>query len=93
MLLNHLKKESFYRIECLLKKIALPNVSAQLLDKEKLWHAMRLDKKSINNIRRFVLLKNIGTPLIKKEEFSFKVPDEIIFSGLDYLLNNFSANN
>lgn len=84
--LGHLDKQAFERIEALIRQthshLIMPEV-----EPERLIEAMSLDKKSLKNIPRFVILKAIGHPLECDGDYCMPAKEKVLEKTLQWLLN------
>ena len=82
-----LSTASFKKIESLLiPYLKILNPKLKYMQLNELFSAMVLDKKSQENIARFVLLEDIGKPYIPATKPAVSVPKESQHCGLNYIL-------
>lgn len=70
--------------------LPLLDTDLSALSADELVDAMTLDKKSLNSTARFVLLKDIGTPLCETDRPAVTLPAATVRAGVDYILDEFS---
>lgn len=85
--LGYLSSKSFQRIDSLLRHYDLPLKLLFPLSFESLLQAMRMDKKSQKGEPKFVLLQEIGSPLLKNHSFCHSV-DPIILKHTLHWIND-----
>ena len=83
--LDLLSNEAFEEITTIFKKYDITIKSNTAYNKEAIRNTLLMDKKNINQIPRFVLIKDIGSPHIGPTGYTSIVPDEVINQGIDIL--------
>ncbi|MBN2689026.1 MAG: 3-dehydroquinate synthase [Gammaproteobacteria bacterium] len=81
-----LSKQDFKSIRGLFRAYKIPVKLSKLYDRFAIKQALLLDKKSIEQKPRFVLIKSIGCAFIDNNNYVFEVPDHIIDDALDVIL-------
>lgn len=76
--LGRLSPISFDRIQKILMKYALPLQLPFKLPIQAILDAMILDKKSLNGKPRFVMIKEIGSPLLHNSQYCFNVDEALL---------------
>jgi 3-dehydroquinate synthase len=83
--LGELPMSIFKRIEDLLFRVSMPLQKISQFDPDQMWNYLKMDKKSIKNNPRFVLLKHFGkAELVSLTEYDLR-------KGMDYAVRHFEA--
>lgn len=85
MLCGHLNQQAFARIEAILKKYQLPLQLPMHDPLSSILDAMTLDKKSQGGKPRFVMIRDIGSPLEFDGQYCTFVEDSMILQSLALL--------
>jgi 3-dehydroquinate synthase len=92
MQLGSLDEQSFLRILNLFKEHILSLPISFSIDVEKMKEAMKLDKKSVKNAPRFVILKEIGKTLDFSGSYCTTVDEIPLKKALSWLSNDLCCN-
>jgi 3-dehydroquinate synthase len=88
MHIGQLSSSSFQQIKGLLEKYGLPLSLPANVTTENLMKAMALDKKSLKNKPRFVVIKEIGVSLDFGGSFCTTVEDTLLLKALDWMIHD-----
>lgn len=83
--LGHLNKDDFERIKSIFVKYGVDTLLRKPLDVEEMLNAMRLDKKSLKQTPRFVLLNGIGSPIPFGGAYCTQVAEPVLRDGLQWM--------
>ncbi len=83
--LNLLSSNTFERIKAIFKKHNIPVKLNNVYNKEAFKKVLLMDKKTINQRPRFVLVEDVGFPHIGSTGYTSFVPDEVINQGIEIL--------
>lgn len=89
--LGILDTDSLNRIIDIFKRYHLPLTTMAFQHKSLLYDALRIDKKTINHIPRFILLKHIGQPFQQHDSYSIKIDSALLDHALDWAAQQFST--
>jgi len=85
MQLGHLKQENFGRIRAIFEKYAVDVTLPKPLGVEEIINTMKLDKKSLKQMPRFVILEGIGRPLSCEDSYCMQVDDGVLKDALQWM--------
>lgn len=86
--LGHLQVGALASIKLLLVKYGLPLQLPSFISPQAIMDAMTLDKKSLMGEPRFVLIKDIGRPLILEGQYCFPVAKPIVLNALQWMYDD-----
>ncbi|NGX58388.1 MAG: 3-dehydroquinate synthase [Chlamydiae bacterium] len=82
--LGRLEKEAFERIETVIRKNH-PNLTIPSMTPDLLMEAMAMDKKSMKNVPRFVILKAIGSPMECDGDYCMSAKEKVLDKVLRWI--------
>lgn len=88
MKLGILEQHSFERIRRIFVSYGLPLKLPSALSVSDICETMVLDKKSIKGKPRFVLITDIGIPLVNEGNYCFNVDDDDIKNALQWMIDD-----
>lgn len=87
LLSGYLNKDAFDRIEAVFKLYGMPSLASFKMDVDLILETMVLDKKSRNRQPHFVLLKEIGQPVVN-QGYCLPVETDLIKQALEFALQH-----
>lgn len=89
--LNYMKKEELLRLKALLLKYGLSFHMSKHFTENEILQSLILDKKSIQNIPRFVMINDIGSTVEFDGQYCTKIEESLIRKSIHWMYDDLCA--